>query len=128
MIINYYFVFIMVYMKLRDWIDIKKLNWTLLSSNLNTFDLLKENINKINFKLLSLNKNAIELLKENQDKINWKLLSKNPSIFTYDYEKIKNNFQNLKDEIIAKTLHPDRLFKLMKVYNKQDVYNTYFNY
>ena len=93
-------------MKLRDWIDIDKLNWNELSKN----------------------PNAIELLKENQDKINWKLLSKNPSIFTYDYEKIKNNFQNLKDEIIAKALHPDRLFKLMKVYNKQDVYNTYFNY
>ncbi len=58
-------------MKLRDWIDIKKLNWTLLSSNLNTIDLLKENINKINFKLLSLNKNAIELLKENYYKIYW---------------------------------------------------------
>jgi hypothetical protein len=71
MIINYDFVFIMVYMKLRDWIDIKKLNWTLLSSNLNTIDLLKENINKINFKLLSLNKNAIELLKENYYKIYW---------------------------------------------------------
>lgn len=93
-------------MKLRDWIDISKLNWDCLSEN----------------------PNAIDLIKENQDKINFKYLSKNPSIFTYDYQKIKNNFQNLRDEIIAKTLHPDRLFKLMKVYNKKDVYNTYFNY
>ena len=36
-------------LKLRDWVDISKLDWMFLSEN----------------------KNAIELLKENQDKINW---------------------------------------------------------
>ena len=39
--------------------------------------------------MLCLNPNAIELLKENQDKIDWNELSSNPSIFTYDYDKIK---------------------------------------
>ena len=41
--------------KLRDWIDIDKLNWN----------------------YLSINPNAIQLLKENQDKIHWNNLSKN---------------------------------------------------
>jgi len=39
-------------MKLRDWIDINKINWD----------------------FLSLNKNAIELLKANPDKIDWEEL------------------------------------------------------
>ena len=108
--------------------NIHKINFKYLLSNINAIELLKENQDKIDWYWLSSNINAIEILKENQDKINWKLLSKNPSIFTYDYEKIKNNFKDLKDEIIAKALHPDRLFKLMKIYNKDDVYNTYFNY
>ena len=41
--------------KLRDWIDINKLDW----------------------KYLSINSNAIELLKINQDKIDWNYLSIN---------------------------------------------------
>ena len=43
--------------KLRDWIDINKLDW----------------------KYLSINSNAIELLKINQDKIDWNYLSINPN-------------------------------------------------
>ena len=63
-------------LKLRDWIDINKINWDLLSKNPNAIELLKENQDKINWNILSLNPNAIELLKENQNKINWKYLSK----------------------------------------------------
>ncbi len=59
-------------LKLRDWIDIDKLNWNSLSEN----------------------PNAIELLKKNQDKINWVYLSENPNIFTYDYKKMKENMKN----------------------------------
>ena len=55
-------------------------------------------------------------------------LSKNLSIFTYDYEKIKNKNIELKEEIIAFTLHPDRIFKLIKKYGKNEIYNIYFNY
>jgi hypothetical protein len=40
---------------LLDWIDINKLNWHLLSENLNAIDLLKDNQDKINFSYLSLN-------------------------------------------------------------------------
>jgi hypothetical protein len=35
-------------LKLRDWIDINKLNWNELSFNSNAIELLKENPNKIN--------------------------------------------------------------------------------
>ena len=58
-------------LKLREWIDINKINWFYLSNNPNT----------------------IELLKENQDKINWDYFSENPSIFTYDYIKIKETMK-----------------------------------
>jgi hypothetical protein len=34
--------------KLHDWIDIKKINWSLLSFNPNAISLLKQNKNKLN--------------------------------------------------------------------------------
>jgi hypothetical protein len=103
-----------------------KINWWYLSENHNAIELIEKNQDKINWYWLSANSNAIELLKNNQDKIDWNLLSFNPNIFTYDYEKIKSNFQVIGEEIIAKALHPTRIFKLMEIYNKDD--NTYFNY
>jgi hypothetical protein len=68
----------------------------------------------------------IELLKDNQDKIDWDGFSLNSSIFTYDYEKIKNNFEVLGEEIIAKALHPKRIFRLIQEYGEDEVYNNYF--
>ena len=75
--------------KLRDWIDISKLNWSQLSKNPNAIDLLIKYPKRINWKNLSLNPNAIELLEKNQDKINWCNISKNPSIFQLDYKAMK---------------------------------------
>ena len=43
-----------------------------------------------------------------------------------DYKKIKDDFKQLRDEILATVRHPDRIFKLMKNYDKTEVYNTYF--
>jgi hypothetical protein len=63
-------------LKLRDWVDINKLNWESLSLNPNAIELLKENKDKINWINMSINPNAIELLKENKDKINWINMSK----------------------------------------------------
>ena len=136
-------------MKLRDWINIDKLNWDLLSLNPNAIELLKENPDKINWDWLSYNPNAIELLNENPEKINWDFicsnpnamkiiknnaekinwfyLSSNPSIFIYDYEKIRKNFEELGEEIIAKALHPKRIFRLIEEYGEDEVYNTYFD-
>ena len=75
--------------KLRDWIDIKKLNWNILSLNSNAIHLFKENPEKllwdndnsktINWNLISFNPDAIELLEQNVDKINWSYLSGNPN-------------------------------------------------
>jgi len=51
-------------LKLRDWIDINKINWNYLSLNPNAIELLKENQDKINWCFLSSNPNAIKLLKK----------------------------------------------------------------
>jgi hypothetical protein len=51
----------------------------------------------------------MEILQHNYEKIDWYELSSNPSIFTYDYKKIKQNFQELAEEIIAKALHPQNV-------------------
>ena len=58
-------------LKLRDWVDIKKLRLSTLSENPNAIILLKENQDKIDWRYLSMNSNAIKILKKNQDKINW---------------------------------------------------------
>ena len=67
--------------KLRDWIDIKKINFNGLSLNTNdkAIELLKKKKDKIDWSKISLNTNdkAIELLEENQDKINWNNLCLN---------------------------------------------------
>jgi len=36
------------------------------------------------------------------------------------------NFEELGEEIIAKALHPKRIFRLIEEYRKDDVYNNYF--
>ncbi len=46
-------------LKLRDWVDIDKLNWSALTENPNAIELLKENKNKIHWVVLSKNPNAI---------------------------------------------------------------------
>ena len=48
-------------LKIRDWIDINKLNWDSLSLNSNAVDILEKNQDKINWNYLSYNENAIKL-------------------------------------------------------------------
>ena len=90
--------------KLRDWIDINKLDWYYLSKN----------------------ENAIELLSSNLDKINWYWLSSNPSILTYDYRKVKEKNKKLNEEIIELSLNPDRIEKLINIYGKEEIIKNYF--
>ena len=116
-----------MFYKLRDWIDINKLDWYYLSKNENAIELLKENLDKIDWDYLSSNPSAIDLLEQHQD-IGFTcyiMLLSNPSIFTYDYEKIKDNNKELNEEIIAYSLHPDRLEKLIKIYGKKEVFKSY---
>ena len=65
--------------KLRDWIDIEKLDWNMLSLNPNpkAIELLEENMEKINWYVLSFNKNAIHILERNTEKIDYSNLSLN---------------------------------------------------
>ena len=122
-------------LKLRDWIDINKINWDGLSINPNAIELLKENQdkicwfnlsyntnsiellkknkNKINWIILSENPNAIELLKENQDKINWFRFSENSNIFTYDYKLMKETMKNsgIAEELMSVIFHPKNMNK-----------------
>jgi hypothetical protein len=88
---------------------------------------LNENLNKINWYRLSTNIAAMEILKNNKDNIDWDKLSSNPSIITYDYKKIKQNFQDLAEEIIAKALHPKRIFRLIEEYGEEEIYDNYFD-
>ena len=55
--------------KLREWIDINKIQWNQLSANPNAIHLLEQNMDKIDQYRLSTNPNAIYLLEQNQDKI-----------------------------------------------------------
>jgi hypothetical protein len=97
------------------------------SGNSNAIELLNANAAKIDWRILSKNPSTINLLiespKRNMDKINWTNISFNP---TYDYEKIKKDFEELGEEIIAKALHPKRIFRLIAEYGEDEVYDNYF--
>ena len=100
-------------LKLRDWINIDKIDWNGLSYNKNAIKLLKENKNKINWYNLSENPNAIELLKDNKNKIVWWHFSKNPNIFTYDYKLMKETMKNsrIAEELMSVIFHPKNMNK-----------------
>ena len=77
---------------LLSWIDIKKLDWHILSGNVNAIELLSKNLNKIDWHLLSENPNAIELLLQNPDNIDYELLSNNPNNDLIKEDLTKNKY------------------------------------
>ena len=87
------------------------IDWNALSENNNAIHLLEANPENINWNMLSLNKNAMKLLEKNQDKINWKFLSANPSIFELDYDKMRENNQEMYEDLIKEVMKPSRVFK-----------------
>ena len=89
----------------------ENIDWDNLSNNKNAIHLLEANPEKINWINLSENKNAIHLLEKNQDKIDWYNISRNPSIFELDYEKMKENNQQIYEELIKEVMKPSRVFK-----------------
>jgi len=66
-------------------------------------------------------------LERNKNKIDYYNFSSNPSIFTYDYDLIKENFKSLGEEIEMKALHPKRMLRLMELYGEDEIYNCYFD-
>jgi hypothetical protein len=66
--------------KLRDWIDIDKINWGFFSRNDHPYsiEILQKHPDKIDWEYLSMNAYAIHLLEKNQDKIHWTNLCMNP--------------------------------------------------
>jgi len=55
------------------------------------------------------------------------MFSMNQSIFTYDYIHMKNSYIDLKEEIIAKALHPKRIFRLIEEYGEEEIYDIYLD-
>ena len=53
--------------KIRDWINLDKLNWIVLSKK--AIHMMEKNIDKVNWFSLSRNPYAINLLEKNIDKI-----------------------------------------------------------
>lgn len=44
-----------------------------------------------------------------------------------DYDKTKENFENLGFEIIAKSLNPDRIIRLINIYGENEIIKCYYN-
>ena len=65
---------------------------------------LKEgiNIDKINWNMLSKNPNAISLLKANPDKIDYQGLSNNENPLIFGYYEINSNVKNVKELVFNK--------------------------
>ena len=80
----------MIY-KLKNWVDINKIDWDELSEN----------------------PNAIHLLEKNIDKIYWHSLSNNPSIFKLDYEVLEKRCNIYKEELIKKAMHPSIILRYL---------------
>lgn len=67
-----------------------------LSSHIDDVSLLKD----IDWTSLPYNPHAIQLLSQNQDKFDFKSLSQNPSIFEYDYTKMRETKYTLYQELM----------------------------
>jgi hypothetical protein len=107
--------------------NLDKIGWYQISSNPNAISLLEGHQDKINWRTLSKNPNAISILEKNKNKIDWNNLMTNPSIFKYDYEIMKTLKADLHEEVIAKSLHPKRIFRLIEEYGEDLVYDIYFD-
>jgi hypothetical protein len=86
-----------------------KIDWQDISFHPQSFPLLEQNPDKIDWSSLSENSGAIHLLEKNQEKIDWQNLSLNPSIFTYDYEQMKQTKNRLHEDLIQTMFHPENI-------------------
>ena len=77
--------------------------------NPSAIQIIEANPDKIKWEQLCVNENALHILEKNQDKIVWKFLSLNSGIFEYDYKRIMQRMDILRDDFIARFYHYDRL-------------------
>lgn len=89
----------------------RRIYWRELSMNPNPIAVswLEKNQDKINWNNLSRNPSAMHLLEKNPDKINWFYFSGLPEIFELDYNFLRKRMNIIKEELIAKALHPERI-------------------
>lgn len=89
--------------------QLEKQDWSELSKNPSATFILQKNKSKIDWNFLCLNPNGIDILKNNKDKINYNFLALNPSIFTIDYDKIKNRMKySISFQLHKYTWNPNR--------------------
>ena len=124
-----------------------KLDWSALSKNRGAISILEKNIDKINKRELSINPNAIHLIKKILDdggcgridcnngacdinecemRSNYLLdfyeIELNPSIFTYDYKKIKEDHKELNVELVEYLHRPCFIEKYIEAGNNIEDY------
>ena len=103
-------------MKLRNWIDMNKIDWRYLSTNPNAIHLLEQNQDEIYWDCLAENPSALHLLEQNPDKIKWNWLSKNPNaIHLLEQNQDKINWDWLSENPNAIHLleqNPDKIYWL----------------
>jgi hypothetical protein len=97
--------------------DGKYISWYNLSSNSNAMHILEKNLDKVSWCKLSENPKAIYILEKNREKIIGWCLARNPSIFVLDYSKIEENNSRMKKEIIEKSMHPNRIDRILSLIN-----------
>ncbi len=85
------------------------ISWNALSRNPSAIHILEENQDKIEWDQLLSNPSGIHLFKENIDKINWLHIGRNPDIFELDYDFLKRRMNLIREELMEKTWHPDRV-------------------
>jgi len=128
-------------LKLREWINPRKLVSSSLSRNPSAIHFLRENPHLIDWNSLSLNSSAISLLKENRDLINLTFLKfnkngkeimatmpLNSNYYQNDYDnnyyrKIKEGLIKLEEiDFTLISMNPEAIDFLKDNYNKIDWY------
>jgi hypothetical protein len=115
-----------------------RIHWGVLSENPNAIPLLEKHFTRIHWRWISMNPKAIHILEKNLDKIDWELLAannpqassileKHPERYELrwtlhnpcalhlfcdiDYAQMKEKRMELKEELQAYLMHPDRLIR-----------------
>ncbi len=116
-----------------------EIDWIEFSTNENAIDFLTKNTHLINIKSLcynqskdgirllmnyptelydwegiSINPSAINIIEDNMEHFIYSFGSSNPEIFTYDYDKLKKNKEELHLSLIEYLYHPSKISKYLE--------------